>query len=164
MHQLSLETIALIVGLLIAFLIVAVGCMAVADTMLRARVKTFAQQWWADYVALKAARVVSQQGGIGINTDIYQQSAPSPKINVTEREHVLWLAGKKKVNGTWAMSANAIYDIVRGNRNEVLEWIREARAEEVVRSVAVTPYAGRPYDPKQYEYTDPDLNYKAPPA
>jgi len=56
-------------------------------------------------------------------------SIPPLAPNATEREIVRWLAGLKTAD-TWRYSANAIYTLVKGNRNDVLAWVREARGFE----------------------------------
>jgi hypothetical protein len=118
--------------------------------------------WWEAACAWVASWGAVPPDDTSISIDMYQAPEAAPQINLTDREGVLWLARKKTVDGKWAMSANAIYDVVKGNRNEVLGWIREARAEEA-QPATVTPYAGRPYDPKQY-HDDPSLAYEAPPS
>lgn len=97
-----------------------------------------------------------------INTDMNAQSVMPPLPDSTEREWVIALARRQKVDGSWRHSANAIYDLVKGNRNEVMGWIREAREETRPEPAAVTPFAGRPYNPKAYQ-DDPELAYNAPP-
>ncbi len=62
-------------------------------------------------------------------TGIKPVSVPPLAPNATEREIVRWLAGLKTAN-TWRYSANAIYGLVRGNRNDVLAWVRDARGLE----------------------------------
>lgn len=85
----------------------------------------------------------------------------APERDLTEREGVQWLAKKKKADN-WAMSVNQIYNIAGGNRNVVLEWIREARQEHAAPpDDYTTPIAGRPTNARYY-YDDPELEYKAP--
>ena len=70
--------------------------------------------------------------GTGINPVSIPPAAP-------DRDIVAALAAIKTVDG-YRFSANAIYGFVRGNRNEVLAWVREVRGDEDV-------YLGLPPDP-----------------
>lgn len=63
------------------------------------------------------------------DTSIKAVSIPPLAPNATEREIVRWLAGLKTAD-TWRYSANAIYALVKGNRNDVLAWVRQARGLE----------------------------------
>ncbi len=91
--------------------------------------------------ATAAAHVLSSEppqpapklvSGTGINPVSIPPAAP-------DRDIVAALAAIKTVDG-YRFSANAIYGFVRGNRNEVLAWVREVRGDEDV-------YLGLPPDP-----------------
>lgn len=68
-----------------------------------------------------------------------------------------WLAKRKSAD---TLSANEIYKLVGGNRNEVLQVVREARPQQRGAEY-VTPYAGRPTDKKYYP-EEPSLEYQPP--
>jgi hypothetical protein len=70
-----------------------------------------------------------QHAPVVSDTGIKAVSVPPLRADATEREIVRWLAGLKTAD-TWRYSANAIYALVKGNRNDVLAWVREARGYE----------------------------------
>lgn len=92
------------------------------------------------------------------NTSIIPEAkqAASP-ANLTEVEIARWLAKRKTAD---TLSANDIYKLVGGNRNEVLQAVREARPRQVMDEY-VTPFAGRVTDKKYYP-DNPDLEYSPP--
>lgn len=81
---------------------------------------------------------------------------PALPANLTEVEVARWLAKRKTAD---TLSANEIYKLVGGNRNEVLQAVREARPQQPSGEY-VTPFAGRPTDKKYY--SDPELEYQPP--
>lgn len=83
---------------------------------------------------------------------------PASPANLTEVEIARWLAKRKTAD---TLSANDIYKLVGGNRNEVLQAVREARPRQVADEY-ITPFAGRVTDKKYYP-DNPDLEY-APPS
>lgn len=70
-----------------------------------------------------------QHDAVVLGTGIKAVSIPPLAPNATEREIVRWLAGLRTAD-TWRYSANAIYMLVKGNRNDVLAWVRQARGLE----------------------------------
>ena len=76
-----------------------------------------------------SSRREQQNAQVVSDTSIKAVSIPPLAPNATEREIVRWLAGLKTAD-TWRYSANAIYALVKGNRNDVLAWVREARGFE----------------------------------
>lgn len=119
----------------------------------------------------RAAQAINQAPGVSryvearANLLSSEQPAPAPRAvsdtgikpvsvpaGAGDRDIVRALAEIKTLDG-YRFSANAIYTLVRGNRNEVLAWVREARGgEEDV-------YLGLPPDP---HIAVPA--YEAPPA
>jgi hypothetical protein len=79
-------------------------------------------------------------GGTGTGTTILPE--PEPLRNLTDREVAEALAAWKRAD-TWVLSANEIYAIVKGSRNDVLRWVREVRAAEPELPASVTPIAER---------------------
>jgi hypothetical protein len=63
-----------------------------------------------------------------MDTSIYQAPHTAPPADLTERELVELLARQKTVDG-WRWSANVIYQFTRGDRNEILGWVRDVRGE-----------------------------------
>lgn len=91
--------------------------------------------------------------------DIYQPSKADILRNLTEREMVQLLASKKTAN-KWRWSANKIYLHFGGDRNEVMNWIREVRgSEDEGDDIAVNPWSGR-QTKRSYYPDEPQLEYK----
>lgn len=90
---------------------------------------------------------------------LYQEDKASILRNLTERELVQLLAAKKTAN-KWRWSANKIYLHFGGDRNEVMNWIREIRGgEEEGDDLAVNPWSGR-QTKRSYYPNNPELEYK----
>lgn len=68
-----------------------------------------------------------------------------------------WLAKRKSAD---TLSANEIYKLVGGNRNEVLSAVREVRPQQQSTDY-VTPYAGRRTKASYYP-EEPELEYTPP--
>lgn len=85
--------------------------------------------WWAAPAEVTSSGREQQNASVVSDTGIKPVSIPPLAPNATEREIVRWLAGLKTAD-TWRYSANAIYMLVKGNRNDVLAWVREARGFE----------------------------------
>lgn len=122
----------------------------------RAAVKGFQDERRIRELATRGMRAVVSGGGI--STIPPQEKPPTPR-DLTELDVARWLASH---NSADTLSANRIYEMVRGNRNEVLRVVRDVRGAEPPQ--AVTPIAGRPYDPALYHQDDPGLRYADPPA
>ena len=101
---------------------------------------------------------------------------PPTKPLLTDRAFVEMLAAAKKVDGSYWLSANKIYDQVGGPRADVLAWVRAVRDggpaslpsddaqparvltvrdRDGAREIPMTPRRERYYD-------DPEMEYKAP--
>lgn len=95
------------------------------------------------------------------DTSTIPDNARAPYPYLTERAIVSWLAALKMAD-SYRYSANKIYTLVGGNRNDVMAWVRSVRGDEPPAAPAITPIAGRPYDPRAYA-DDPALAYEEPP-
>lgn len=121
------------------------------------------------YVAWEARQADTEDGDTSIDTGMYQvepaTQPAAPPAQMTERAVIVWLAEQKTLDGAWRFSANAIYALLRGNRNDVLEIIRGVRAGAAAHAddAPVTPFGGRPYNPAAYHTDEPELAYHAPP-
>lgn len=113
------------------------------------------------------SRAEPKAASISIDTSTIPAKSEAPPAELTERAIVQWMAQQKTVDG-WRWSANAIYQYMRGNRNEVMGWVREVRggkpeAPAEDDDLTVTPYAGR-VTRRSYYQEDPELEYERPPV
>jgi hypothetical protein len=111
------------------------------------------------------SRAAPEAASISIDTSTIPAKSEPPKAELTERAIVQWMAQQKTVDG-WRWSANAIYQHMRGNRNEVMGWVREVRggkpespAEDD--DLTLTPFAGR-VTRRSFYQDDPELEYQPP--
>lgn len=112
------------------------------------------------------SRPEDQPTGISIDTSIIPTKKEPVLVELTEQVIVQWMAAQKTVDG-WRWSANAIYQYMKGNRNEVMRWVREVRGggaplAEPEDDQTLTPIAGRPTR-RSYYQDDPDLQFQEPP-
>lgn len=121
-----------------------------------------------DSASVVMSRREETRGGINVvSGDIVPaQNDPPPARELTEREVAQWLARRKTAN-----TANLIYQVVGGNRNDVLAWVREARGGEddadPAREVVVRQRDNERRIPmvtrRERYYPDaPDLEYQEP--
>ena len=98
-----------------------------------------------------------------IDTGIAPANTSKISRNLTEREIVILLAAQK--NGAeYRYSGNAIYGLVKGNRNGIMALVAELRGgtldDAAPDDMILTPIAGRPTRASYYD--DPQLEYQAP--
>lgn len=113
------------------------------------------------------AEITSSRAGVAAHTSTdtstISDNAAAPYPYLTERAIVVWLAGLKTAD-SWRYSANKIYALVGGNRNDVMTWVRSVRGEEPAPPAddeVITPYAGRKTKAAYYP-DDPLLEYQPP--
>lgn len=82
--------------------------------------------WWAAPAEVTSSGREQQNASVVSDTGIKPVSIPPA---APDRDIVRALAAIKTAD-TWRFSANAIYALVKGNRNDVLAWVREARGLE----------------------------------
>lgn len=102
------------------------------------------------------------------STDTKSVPSPVPAQNDLTYDEAVRRAAAIRVNGKWWMSGKKLYSVVGGNHARFLEIVSEVRgdvaAEDVppAKAAAVSPIAGRAYDPKQFHSDNPELQYVDP--
>jgi hypothetical protein len=101
--------------------------------------------------------------GTGTNSPV----PPVPAKSDLTYDEAVRRAAAIKVNGKWWMSGKKLYSIVGGNHARFLEIVSEVRGEPAPDDVpaappAISPIAGRPYNPASFHSDNPELQYQEP--